>query len=343
MFFTDLFLTRGRLPIGSFLMFIGGFSMGSWLTLFHQLQVERDLVGHDLNVVGHHTHEPFLLLVILIISAPRNFDLRDTLRSTWIKLSPGGKSTKHLFVIGTQDLTPDLLRRVEQEHLVHGDLLLLPEIVDSYQNLTLKLTESLTYISSSVPFRYVLKCDDDSFVRVDAVVEELEERQARIRGKPTSKQNAGEKCYFWGFFDGRARVNKKGKWKEEDYNLCDLYIPYALGGGYVINKLCSDFIVRNQATLRTYSNEDVTVGTWLSVISHEKRHDVRFDTEYQSRGCSNKYLVQHKITQAEMIERYQHLVKTGKLCPEEFKRRPSYEYDWTVPPSQCCKRNATII
>jgi len=111
----------------------------------------------------------------------------------------------------------------------------------------------------------------------------------------------------------------------------------------VINKLCSDFIVRNQAVLRTYSNEDVTVGTWLSVINHEKRHDVRFDTEYQSRGCSNKYLVQHKITQAEMIERYQHLVKTGKLCPEEFKRRPSYEYDWKVPPSQCCKRNATII
>lgn len=355
--------------------------MGSWLTLFHQLQVERDLMGHDLAVVGHHTHEPFLLLVILIVSAPSNFALRDTLRSTWLKLTPkDGKNTKHLFVIGTEDLLPDMARRVDQEQQIHGDLLLLPEVVDSYQNLTLKLTESLIFISSSLPFRYVLKCDDDTFVRVDAVLDELEERQARLKGKPSSNSNpGGETCFFWGFFDGRAKVNKKGKWKEEEYNLCDLYLPYALGGGYVISKKCSDFIVRNQAVLKTYSNEDVTVGTWLSVIQHEKkyllyffklsndfynfwstinfvyflliyifflnldRHDIRFDTEYESRGCSNKYLVQHKITQAEMIERYQNLIKSGKLCAEEFRRRPSYEYDWTAPPSQCCKRNSTII
>lgn len=227
MFFNDLFLIRGRLPIGSFLMFIGGFSMGSWLTLFHQLQMERDLVDHDITVTGHHTHEPFLLLVILIISAPANFDLRDTLRSTWLKLGSKEKGTKHLFVVGTQDLTPTIARRIDQEQLIHSDLLLLPEIVDSYQNLTLKLTESLTYVSSSVPFRYVLKCDDDSLVRVDAVVEELEERQLRLRGKGIK---GTEQCYFWGFFDGRAKVNKRGKWKEADYNLCDLYLPYALGG-----------------------------------------------------------------------------------------------------------------
>lgn len=73
------------------------------------------------------------------------------------------------------------------------------------------------------------------------------------------------------------------------------------------------------------------------------RHDVRFDTEFESRGCNNKYLVQHKISQADMRERYQNLIETGKLCKEETKRRPSYEYDWTVPPSQCCKRSATII
>lgn len=38
-----------------------------------------------------------------------------------------------------------------------------------------------------------------------------------------------------------------------------------------MSKKCSDFIVRNQGVLKAYSNEDVTVGTWLSVINHEKR------------------------------------------------------------------------
>lgn len=273
MFFNDLFLTRGRLPIGSFLMFIGGFSMGSWLTLFHQLQVERDLINHDLTVVGHHTHEPVVLLVILVISAPGNFDLRDTLRTSWIRLTPQRPATvKHLFVVGTQDLDQTIARRINQEELINNDMLLLPDVVDSYKNLTLKLTESLTEISSSVPFRYVLKCDDDTFVRIDAIVEELEEREASLKGKLTADgHHAGDQCFFWGFFDGRARVQKKGKWKEEEYNLCDLYLPYALGGGYVMSKKCSDFIVRNQAALKTFSNEDVTLGTWLAVIKSEKK------------------------------------------------------------------------
>ena len=73
------------------------------------------------------------------------------------------------------------------------------------------------------------------------------------------------------------------------------------------------------------------------------RHDVRFDTEYMSRGCDNSYLVQHKISQAQMIERYKNLVTYDKLCPSEFRKRASYEYDWRVPPSQCCKRNSSII
>lgn len=35
---------------------------------------------------------------------------------------------------------------------------------------------------------------------------------------------------------------------------------------------------------------------------------------------------------------YKNIENTGNLCKEEFTRRPSYEYNWDVPPSQCCQR-----
>lgn len=263
MFLSDRLLTRGRLPISSFLCFIGGFSMGSWLTLFHQLQLERDLDQEDFSA---HTHQPLLLLAILIISAPNNFDRRNTLRSTWLKLNPDYTKVKHFFVVGNEGLNPDVQQKLKREQTVAGDLLILPDLVDSYDNLTLKLSQGLSHLSIAYPFKYVLKCDDDSFARVDVITTQL-----LARKKDVGAGQEADTCLYWGFFDGRARVQKKGKWKEDDYELCDLYIPYALGGGYILSKKCTDFIVKNQAMLRPFRNEDVSVGTWLAPIINEKK------------------------------------------------------------------------
>lgn len=71
-------------------------------------------------------------------------------------------------------------------------------------------------------------------------------------------------------------------------------------------------------------------------------HDPRFDTEYKSRGCNNKYIVTHKQSIEDMLEKHQTLAKEGKLCKEEVKLRLSYMYDWGVPPSQCCQRKDGI-
>ncbi len=36
------------------------------------------------------------------------------------------------------------------------------------------------------------------------------------------------------------------------------------------------------------------MGTWLAPLKVNRVHDVRFDTEFRSRGCSNSYLMSHK-------------------------------------------------
>lgn len=148
---------------------------------------------------------------------------------------------------------------------------------------------------------------------------------------------------YWGFFDGRAPVirDPRNKWYEKAYTLCDLYLPYALGGGYVLARDLVGYLVENSARLQRYSNEDVSVGTWLAPLKGVHRiHDARFDTEFKSRGCQNTHLVSHKQSVEDMREKQRSLDETGLLCSREEKIRDAYNYDWKQPPSQCCKRNS---
>ena len=73
---------------------------------------------------------------------------------------------------------------------------------------------------------------------------------------------------YWGYFDGRAPVitNPKKKWHETSYPLCDKYIPYALGGGYVVAQDLVHFVADNADKLQMFLNEDVALGTWLAPL-----------------------------------------------------------------------------
>ncbi|XP_012281015.1 beta-1,3-galactosyltransferase 6 isoform X2 [Orussus abietinus] len=188
-------------------------------------------------------------------------------------------------------------------------------------------------IYETYEFDFLLKCDDDSVVLVDRVLKELDKWQSRgIR-----------KELYWGFFNGKAQVKRSGPWKETDWILCDYYLPYALGGGYVLSSNLVKFIARNSDVLKIQNSEDVSVGLWLAPVANiERKHDVRFDTEYRSRGCFNDYIITHKQSVESMKNIHDLRKATGALCTKEVRNRMSYQYDWTVPPSQCCNRQSGI-
>lgn len=95
--------------------------------------------------------------------------------------------------------------------------------------------------------------------------------------------------------------------------------------------------------LRLHKSEDVSVGLWLAPVANiERKHDVRFDTEYRSRGCSNEYIITHKVSLEKMQALHERYQLTGELCKREERHRMSYHYNWTVPPSQCCNRQPGI-
>ncbi|CAH2099843.1 unnamed protein product [Euphydryas editha] len=306
---------------------------------------------------------------VLIISSPMNEVKRDAIRATWanfvdniivengehlykwnhtwIENNNKQDSIKCFFVVGVQGLDSVKLKKIQSEHARSNDLLLLSNFEDSYKNLASKLIHALQWISNNLKqLKYIIKCDDDSFVRIDLIVRDLEAFAPEMSG-PTINQYVTYKKIlssyrglYWGYFDGRARVYLNGKWQEKDWFLCDTYLPYALGGGYVISRSIVDYITKNSEFLSHYNSEDVSMGVWTAALDGINRvHDTRFDTEWKSRGCHNNMLVRHKQTPNDMFQMYRSLVhsKGSKLCKTETALRKYYHYNWDSLPSVCCK------
>uniref|UniRef100_A0A336KE33 CSON006888 protein n=1 Tax=Culicoides sonorensis TaxID=179676 RepID=A0A336KE33_CULSO len=138
----------------------------------------------------------------------------------------GDYKVKHYFAIATKNLDSITRKSVQDEQSVFNDLLLIPDLVDSYENLTDKLLKSLFVIETQIDYNYLFKSDDDTYVKLDILSQDLLDYHQALLS--TGYQNNWG--LYWGYFNGRAQIKNTGKWKETSYNLCDSYLPYALGG-----------------------------------------------------------------------------------------------------------------
>ena len=270
----------------------------------------------------HHT------LVVLVLSAFANNEKRIAIRCTWKNSYVDSEKTFYFkFAIGTLQLNSYQKGMLLAEEALYHDILLLPNLYDVYDNLTMKVLQSLVWIDENLDYSYVLKCDDDSFVRLDEMETELTQR--------TSHQGL-----YWGHFLGDRHPLQEGKWMEKRWFICDNYLPYAVGGGYVLSadvvhkiSLLSDMIL-------TYHNEDVSIGAWTGVLDIERKHDFRFQTlcdTGQQCPCDNRLLIKtlHYETVQTMYKMDKRLISNETVCEHEMKEK-HYSYNWNVLPSQCC-------
>ncbi len=278
----------------------------------------------------------YLRVLVLLLSTPHGLDGRNTIRSTWLKGAPTLTSMatdyilKWKFIIGTKNISYNSTQQLRTEQRTFDDLLLLPDLIDDYRNLTLKMWLSMKWASELVPdfkFDFIVKADDDSYVRLDKLV-------STVR-----KLNCDDRLY-WGYFVGCSVPQPTGKWSESKWNTCRHYLPYAMGGGYVISRKVVHMITRYADRLRLYNNEDVTTGSWLAPYKLVRKHDLRFDVESHRHGCNNNYIVAHKqLTRSDMEEKFNSLRVNGTLCTVEKEIRPAFVYNWTALPMDCCKRS----
>lgn len=134
---------------------------------------------------------------VLILSSPEHEEKRDAIRATWANFGNNlvvengvrlykwnhswtGKRfnqdfVKYFFVVGSQGLDEQKKVNLENEKNRNNDILVLENFQDSYKNLANKVLHSMKWLKDNLKsLKYLIKCDDDSFVRIDLIVRDIE-------------------------------------------------------------------------------------------------------------------------------------------------------------------------
>ena len=110
---------------------------------------------------------------------------------------------KHLlkqirFFVGTQNLSQGLLEMLHREQPIYHDIVMLDQLVDSYENLTTKVVQTMKWTAQHMNFTYYLKCDDDSYPLLNPIISELQRHRQTDR-------------LYWGHFFVDLHVPMRGK------------------------------------------------------------------------------------------------------------------------------------
>ena len=245
------------------------------------------------------------LVIILIHSNIDQSLRRKTIRQTWLSSRMLNVSNvTHWFVIGGNSTTGSLRNDLQKEQDQYGDLLILWNVRNDYLELTLRSLHSMIHISTHYQFEYMLKTDDDVFLNTPVILSEL------------NSSFYPRKRVYWGRFSCRNPPMEDGRWKETNWNLCDVYYPYAYGGMYVLSQDVVGLLVENANSLQTYSCEDVSLGAWLAPYNIHRINDGRIFVQHSSR-CSRGYIavhIPHRLSYKLMMKYFDNLKRKGVIC-----------------------------
>lgn len=192
------------------------------------------MIDRDASVaISPRREESNIYMLILVLSAPKNFEKRQKTRQIdWrpSNVPPGRGVTKLVFILGRVD-DPDLQRDIELESETHGDLLQF-SLRDGYVNLPYKSIAAFSWAAGTYSPRYLLKADDDIFVSPTRLVTIMEEKYP---GETVPDKNTIHCVLFRNFRPERRPdgVNQKWSVSREMYPR-ERYPPYCNGWLYVL-------------------------------------------------------------------------------------------------------------
>ncbi|KQK13710.1 hydroxyproline O-galactosyltransferase GALT6 [Brachypodium distachyon] len=248
------------------------------------------------------TEEP-VELFIGILSAGSHFTERMAVRRSWMSAVRNSSSTMARFFVALNE-RKEVNEDLKKEANFFRDIIIVP-FVDSYDLVVLKTVAICEYAARVVSAKYVMKCDDDTFVRLDSVMAEV-------------KKIPDDKSFYVGNMNYYHRPLRKGKWavSYEEWPK-DTYPPYADGPGYIVSSDIANFVVFEMETgrLNMFKMEDVSVGMWVgqfngSVKAVEYAHSVRF-CQF---GCVDDYLTAHYQSPGQMLCLWEKLGRGKPQC-----------------------------
>lgn len=240
-------------------------------------------------------------LFIGILSAGNHFAERMAVRKSWMqhKFVQSSNVVARFFVAlhARKEVNVELKKEAE----FFGDIVLVPYL-DNYDLVVLKTVAICEYGARTLSAKYIMKCDDDTFIRLDAVVNE-------VKNVPQ-----GNSLYV-GNVNYHHKPLRHGKWAvtyeewpEEDYP------PYANGPGYILSSDIAKSIVSEFEShkLRLFKMEDVSMGMWVEQFNSTKPVKYVHSLKFCQFGCIEGYYTAHYQSPRQMICLWNKLQTLGK-------------------------------
>lgn len=240
-------------------------------------------------------------LFIGILSAGNHFAERMAVRKSWMQhnLIKSSKVVARFFVALHPRKEVNIELKKEAEFF--GDIVIVP-YMDNYDLVVLKTVAICEYGIRTVSTQNIMKCDDDTFVRVDAVIKEAK----KVRdGRSLYVGNIN--YYHKPLRYGKWAVTYE-EWPEEDYP------PYANGPGYIISSDIANFVVSEfeKHKLRLFKMEDVSMGMWVEQFNSTTPVEYLHSLKYCQFGCIEDYYTAHYQSPRQMICMWSKLQELGR-------------------------------
>lgn len=244
-------------------------------------------------------HNKSLDLFIGVFSTANNFKRRMAVRRTWMQY-PAVRSglVAVRFFVGLH-VNQRVNEELWNEARTYGDVQLVP-FVDYYSLITWKTVAICIFGTNIVSAKYVMKTDDDAFVRVDEVMASLD-RINVTHGLLYGLINS----------DSRPHRSPDSKWfiSPEEWPE-ETYPPWAHGPGYVVSHDVANAISQRHQSglLKMFRLEDVAMGLWIADLKKQGL-EVKYENEPRvyNEGCRDGYVVAHYQGPREMLCLWQKL------------------------------------
>ena len=213
-----------------------------------------------------------VFIIAYVLSSPQHFIHRQVIRNTW----GNGKEyfKEKILVVFILGQVPDteVMRSVRKESDRYGDIVQ-ENFDDTYRNLTYTTIAGLKWVSTFCKqARYVLKTDDDMFVNVYVLVDQL-----RSTLEPSQRRRNLILCFQW--IHMKVIRDKKSKFYiSEDEFPWDYFAPYCSGSAYLMSSDVTGRLYRASLTTRYFWFEDYYV-TGMLVRKLDLDH-VRYNNAY---------------------------------------------------------------
>ncbi|XP_006650429.2 hydroxyproline O-galactosyltransferase GALT5-like [Oryza brachyantha] len=242
-------------------------------------------------------------LFIGILSAGSHFTERMAVRRSWMSSVRNSSSTMARFFValnGRKKVNEDLKKEAD----FFGDIVIVP-FADSYDLVVLKTVAICEYATRVVSAKYIMKCDDDTFVRLDSVM-------ADVKKIPYGKS------FYLGNINYYHRPLREGKWAVsfEEWPR-DAYPPYANGPGYIVSSDIANFVVSEmeKGRLNLFKMEDVSMGMWVGqFVDTVKPVDYIHSLRFCQFGCVDDYLTAHYQSPGQMACLWDKLAQGRPQC-----------------------------